>query len=521
MSDDPFEEVADAKRSLSDEAREEAAARQRDLGKLTARERVDYLLDEGTFEEIGRLASPMPTTPETTDWVREDAPSDGVVTGYGEIDGRSVALIATDFTVKGGSIGHAGGRKMARVTERALDRGLPLIMLHDGGGHRIQEGLDAAPFARGDNGFSKRQTALSGWVPVVSAMMGPAFAAPTNFAALSDFVPIVEGTGTMGVAGPSLVEAALGVDGTKEELGSARFQTTETGMADLACEDDEACLDAIRTFLSYLPRNARREPPTADSRPPAVDGERLREIIPSSPRKGYDIDAIVEGIVDRDSVFELKPTYARNIVTAFARLGGEPIGVIANNPRIKAGTIDTGASEKAAHFAAICDAYGLPVLTLADVPGILPGPDSEREGIARHSAKLPFELARATVPIANVVLRRGYGFGYVAMGGGRSIDSELTVLWPTAEVAAMGIEGAVDIAYRREIESADDPEARRSELIEKFKDRTDAVRAASRVGTDGVVQPEDTRDRVLRAFARADEPHEDDWPPKKRPINPI
>ncbi|QLG47557.1 acyl-CoA carboxylase subunit beta [Natrinema halophilum] len=521
MTDDPFETIAEAKRALSDDAREEAVARQHELGKLTARERVDYLLDDGTFEEIGRLASPMPTTPETTDWEREDAPTDGVVTGYGEIDSRSVALFATDFTVKGGSIGHAGGRKMARVAERALDRGLPLLMLHDGGGHRIQEGLDAAPFARGDNGFSKLQTALSGWVPVVSAMMGPAFAAPTNFAALSDFVPIVEGTGTMGVAGPSLVEAALGVDGTKAELGSARFQTTETGMADLACDDDEACLDAIRTFLSYLPRNSRREPPTTDSRPPAVDGERLREIVPSSPRKGYDIDEIIEGIVDRDSVFELKPTYARNIVTAFARLEGEPVGIIANNPRIKAGAIDTGASEKAAHFAAVCDAYGLPIVTLTDVPGILPGPDSEREGIARHSAKLPYELARATVPIANVVLRRGYGFGYVAMGGGRSIDSELTVLWPTAEVAAMGIEGAVDIAYRREIESADDSDARREELIEKFKDRTDAVRASSRVGTDGVVQPEDTRKRILQAFARADEPRENDWPPKKRPIDPI
>ncbi|WP_254529729.1 acyl-CoA carboxylase subunit beta [Natrinema gelatinilyticum] len=521
MTDDPFEDVAEAKRAVADDARGEAVARQHELGKLTARERIDYLLDDGTFEEIGRLASPMPTTPETTDWERADAPADGVVTGYGEVNDCPVALFATDFTVKGGSIGHAGGRKMARVADRALDRGLPLIMLHDGGGHRIQEGLDAAPFARGDNGFSKLQTALSGWVPVVSAMMGPAFAAPTNFAALSDFVPIVEGTGTMGVAGPSLVEAALGVDGTKEELGSARFQTTETGMADLACEDDEACLNAIQRFLSYLPRNARRELPTTDSRPPAVDGERLRKTVPSSPRKGYDIDAIIEGIVDRDSVFELKPTYARNIVTAFARLEGEPIGVIANNPRIKAGTIDTGASEKAAHFAAICDAYGLPIVTLADVPGILPGPDSEREGIARHSAKLPYELARATVPIASVVIRRGYGFGYVAMGGGRSIDSELTVLWPTAEVAAMGIEGAVDIAYRREIESADDPDARRSELIEKFKDRTDAVRASSRVGIDGVVQPEDTRERIVRAFARADEPREDDWPPKKRPIDPI
>ncbi|WP_254762760.1 acyl-CoA carboxylase subunit beta [Natrinema marinum] len=520
--DDPFEYVAEAKRSLSDEAREDAVESQHGLGKLTARERIDYLLDDGTFDEIGRLAAPMPTTPETVDWERDDAPADGVVTGFGEIDGRPVALFATDFTVKGGSIGHAGGRKMKRVAERALDRGLPLIMLHDGGGHRIQEGLDAAPFARGDNGFSKLQTTLSGWVPVVSAMMGPAFAAPTNFAALSDFVPIVDGTGTMGVAGPSLVKAALGVDGDKDDLGSARFQTTETGMADLACEDDRACLDAIRTFLSYLPRNARREPPTADPKPPTDEAlERLREVIPANTRKGYDIYAIVDGIVDRDSTFELKPTHARNIVTAFARLDGDPIGVIANNPRIKAGTIDTAASEKAAHFAAICDAYELPIVTLTDVPGILPGPDSEREGIARHSAKLPFELARATVPIANVVLRRGYGFGYVAMGGGRSLDSELTVLWPTAEIAAMGIEGAVDIAYEREIEAASDSDARRRELIDKFEDRTDAVRAAARVGTDGVVQPEQTRERIRRAFDRASDASDSDWPPKKRPITPI
>ncbi|ELY50932.1 acyl-CoA carboxylase subunit beta [Natronolimnohabitans innermongolicus] len=520
--DDPFAAVDAAKDELADETREDAVAYQHDLGKLTARERIDYLLDEDSFDEIGRLAAPMPTTPETTDWEREDAPADGVVTGFGRIDGRPIAIFATDFTVKGGSIGHAGGRKIKRVTERALERGTPLIMLHDGGGHRIQEGLDAAPFARGDNGFSNLQTTLSGWVPVVSAMMGPAFAAPTNFAALSDFVPIVEGTGTMGVAGPSLVKSALGVDETKEELGSARFQTTETGMADLACEDDEACLDAIRTYLSYLPRNAECEPPTVEAKPPDEDArERLRDIIPSSPRKGYDIDAIIEGIVDRGSTFELKPTYGRNIVTAFARLEGEPIGVIANNPRFKAGTIDTAASEKASHFAAVCDAFGLPIVTLTDVPGILPGPDSEREGIARHSAKLPFELARATVPIANVVLRRGYGFGYVAMGGGRSLDSELTVLWPTAELAAMGIEGAVDIAYKREIESADDPEARRRELIDTFEDRTDAVRAAERVGVDGVIQPAETRGRIRRAFDRAADDRDRDWPPKKRSINPI
>ena len=521
-TDDPFEQVRQAHESLSDEARAASVAYQHDLGKLSARERVAYLLDDGSFEEVGRLAAPMPTTPETVDWEREDAPADGVITGFGEVDGTPISLIAADFTVKGGSIGHAGGRKMERVATRALDRGLPLVMLHHGGGHRIQEGLDGAPFARGDAGFSQLQTALSGWVPVVSAMMGPAFAASTNFAALSDFVPIVEGTGQMGIAGPKLVEAAMGIEGTKEELGGAEFQTAETGAADLACEDDEACLDAVKRFLSYLPRNARRDPPTAEpAAPPEGAIERLPELIPTNPRKGFDIHAIIEGIVDRDSVFEIKPRYARNVITAFARLDGQPVGVIANNPRIKAGTIDTRASEKSAHFASLCDAFDLPIITLVDVPGVLPGPDSEREGVARHSAKLPFELSRATVPVGNIVLRRGYGFGYVAMGGGRSLDSELTVLWPTAELAAMGIEGAVDIVYGDHIEEADDPAAERERLVEKFKARTDAVRSSARVGTDGVIQPEETRERLISAFERGDEPYDDDWPPKKHPINPI
>jgi len=522
MSEDPAEDVREAKRAVGDEAREDAVAAQHAHGKLTARERVDYLFDDGTFDELGRLASPMPTTPETEGWEREDAPADGVVTGYGEIDGRPVAVAATDFTVMGGSIGHAGGRKLRRVTERALERGFPLVMLHDGGGHRIQEGLDAAPFARGDGGFVTMQTQLSGWTPMVSAMMGPAFAAPTNFAALSDFVPIVEGTGAMGVAGPRLVEAALGVEGTKEELGGARFQTVETGMADTAYEDDEACLDAIREWLSYLPRNARRDPPGAPARDPHPGAEsRLGSVIPEDPKKGYDVGTVIRGLVDEDSFFELKPRFARNIVTGFARLDGQSVGVVANNPRVKAGTVDTDASDKASRFASLCDAYGLPILSLADVPGILPGPDSEREGVARHCAKLPYQLARATVPVANIVLRRGYGFGYVAMGSGRSIDSELTVCWPTAEVAAMGIEGAVNIAYRREIENADDPDAKREELVDEFTDRTDAVRAAARVGIDGVIQPEETRERVIRAFERADEDNGREWPPKKHSIDPI
>jgi acetyl-CoA carboxylase carboxyltransferase component len=518
-----IEQVREAREAVGDEGRPGAVDRQHSEGKLTARERIDYLCDEGTFDEIGRLAAPYPTTPEVYDWEREDAPADGIVTGIGDVDGRPVAVMATDYTVKGGSIGHTGGRKIGRVADLAIDRGLPFVQLHDGGGHRIQEGLDAAPFASGDDGFANRQETMSGWVPTVAAMMGPAFAAGTNFAAYCDFVPIVRGTGTMGVAGPALVKAALGVDLSKEELGGAEFQTAETGMADLAVADDEACLDAIRRYLSYLPRNARREPPRTDDWDPPTDEqrERLAEAVPADTSKGFDVGEIVDGIVDRGSFFEKKPRYARNVITGFARLAGRPVGIIANNPRIKAGTVDTPMSDKAAHFASVCDAFGLPIVTLVDIPGVLPGPDSERAGVARHAAKLPFELNRATVPRLNVVLRRGYGFGYVAMGAGRSTDTDLTVVWPSAEIAAMGIEGAVDIAYRRAIETADDPEAARERMIAEFTERTSAIRAAEHAGVDGVIEPAETRARLVRALERGREPRDDDWPPKKHSITPI
>ena len=523
MTDDPsiealLDAVREAKHAVTDEGRPEAVERQHAQGKLTARERVAYLCE--SFDEIGQLAAPAPTTPETVDWEREDAPADGVVAGVGDVEGRPVAIAATDFTVKGGSIGHTGGHKLKRVMDLALHRGFPLVLLHDGGGHRIQEGLDARPTAQGDGGIFRTQTKLSGWVPIVSALMGPGFAAPTNFSAMADFVPMVQGA-TLGVAGPSLVKAALGVDLSKEELGGARFQTAETGMADRAYSDDEACLDAIATFLSYLPRNARRNPPTVDPSPPSETvRKRLLEVMPADARKGYDIGAVIEGVTDEDSFFELKPDFARNIVTGFARIDGRPVGVIANNPRAMAGTIDADASTASARFASLCDAFGLPIILLEDVPGILPGPDSERDGVARAAGKLPFELNRATVPIANVVLRRGYGFGHVAMGGGESVRNVLTACWPTAEVAAMGIEGAVDIVHRREIDAADDPHTRRNELIAHYENRTDAIRAAEGVGMDAVIEPPETYGWLERALRRYDEPREDEWPPKKHAINP-
>jgi len=515
-----IDRLREAKRAVDDEGRPDAVASQHDLGKRTARERIDYLLDDGTFEERGKLAGPAPSTPETAEWEREDVPADGVVTGFGEVDGRPVAVVATDFTVKGGSLGHTGGGKIRHLGELALRRGVPFVMLHDGGGHRIQEGLDSRTFARG--GDFVFQTRMSGWVPQVTAMMGPGFAAPTNYAGQADFIPMVEGEGTMGVAGPALVQAALGRDFSKQELGGAEFQTAVTGMADRAFPDDEACLDAIRTFLSYLPRNARRGPPEADWEPPSEDAvAALADVIPNDTRKGYDIYAVVEGVVDRGSLFELKPRYARNVVTGFARLEGKSIGVVANNPRINAGTFDVPACDKASRFVGLCDAFGLPLLFLADVPGVLPGPDSERAGIARHAGKVLFEVNRATVPKASIVLRRGYGFGYVLMAGGRSTENELTAVWPTAEIAAMGIEGAVDVAYRREIEAADDPAAKREALISEFLDRTGAIRAVEGFGVDAAIDPRETREWVARAFDRADEPYEPGWPPKKRGINPI
>lgn len=516
--------VEEAKASVSDAGRPAAVEGQHAAGKLTARERVDSLCDEGTFDEIGQLAAPNPTTPDVYDWERADAPADGIVTGVGEVDGRTVSVVASDFTVKGGSIGHTGGAKISRIVELASRRRFPIVMLWEGGGHRIQEGLDARAFSQGDDGTFGRLARLSGFVPLVAAMMGPGFAGPTNYGAMCDFVPMVEGA-TMGIAGPALVEAALGHDLVKEDYGSPEFHAVETGMADVVYADDEACLDGIRRYLSYLPANATRSPPVqgeTEWEPPyEAQVDRLVDVVPADPKKAYDVQTVIDGIVDQDSRFELKPRYARNVVTAFARVEGRPIGVVANNPRHLAGTFDTPACDKASHFISLCDAFDVPLLFLADIPGVLPGPDSERAGIARHSGKPLYEIGRATVPIMSVVLRRGYGIGYLMMAAGRSADSELAVVWPTAEIAAMSIEGAVDIVYRDEIDDAADPAAHREELVETFTDRTGAIRAVEHMGVDGVIDPRDTRERIARTLERSTAPATSHRLPKKHGINPF
>lgn len=513
----PLDAIAEERARVMDAGRPDAVARQHRLGKLTARERIDTLLDADSFRERGALVRPRPDEGEGI-----DAPADGVIAGTGRIDGRPVAVTASDFTVMGGSSGKTGGLKTARLTRQALDHGLPLVMLLDGGGHRIQEGLDSRHFAAVSTTF-QQMVDLSGWAPIVAAMMGSGFAGPSNVAGLADFVVMVRGTATMGIAGPALVKAATGEDLDKEALGGASVQVDRHGIADLAVDSDAEALAALRRYLSYFPSNAGEAPPVIPCDDPADRREKvLAGLVPENSRRAYDVRKVVAAVVDRGSDFELKPTYARNVVTCLARLGGRPVGVVANQPLHFAGTLDSPACEKVAHFVSVCDAFGLPLVFFVDVPGFLVGPLAERSGLARRSARMIYELGRATVPCLSVILRKGYGLGFLAMNGGRAFGAELTVAWPTAEICAMSIEGAVDVAYRGEVARAADPPARRAELIAGFRARVSPLAAAQGFGVDDIIDPRDTRPLLIETLSRLGPRRRSGArPPKVHGISPI
>jgi acetyl-CoA carboxylase carboxyltransferase component len=473
---------------LADAARPDAVARQHAAGKLTARERIDRLLDPGSAVEVGALV--------TAEDDGLDAPGDGLVTAMGEVDGRPVSVFATDFTVIGGSLGEAGMRKIIGMVDLSLRRGIPLVMLVDGGGHRVQE-IDARPYAfGGDTGPFWRQALLSGWTPQVAAVMGPAFAGAALFTSFADFVPMVRGSGSLGVAGRQLVKAATGETVTTEELGGSGVQT-RLGNADLEVADDEACLATVRQFLGYLPTNASGEAPVVRSEdPPTRRSPELRDVVPAERRRSYDVKPVIRHVLDDGDLLELQPAWARNVVTALGRLDGRPVGVIANQPKVLGGAIDSAAADKAARFMEMCNAFGLPLVSFVDVPGVLIGSGAERQRLVRHAAKPLMVSAHATVPVVTVVLRKAYGAGYLAMGGGRSgVDGSL--LWPTAEMSPMGIEGAVDVIFRRQIEAAEDPAAHRDEMIERFYAKSTPLRAASGFGVDDVIDPAQTREKVI------------------------
>ncbi|HZB06240.1 MAG TPA: acyl-CoA carboxylase subunit beta [Thermoleophilaceae bacterium] len=477
---------------------EEKIARQHEQEKLTARERLALLIDEGTFTELGIHGRPHFSQRAMEE---KDAPADGVITGYGKVDGRLVAVAAYDFTVMAGSMGMTGELKVARLRELALTKRIPMLWLLDSAGARIQEA--AGSLFAGSGHLFREEVIMSGVVPQVAALMGPCAAGTAYIPGLADFVPMVKGRGSMALAGPHLTKAVTGEDVTQEELGGSRIHTRVSGVADLEVGSDEECIEAVRGYLSFFPQNCEEAPPLLEPSDP-VDrmDEELLDVLPDSPRKPYDMYDVIGRIVDDGDWFDLKPRWARTIITCLARLGGRPVGIVANQPKHLGGILENDSADKAARFVNLCDAYGIPLLFLMDVPGFMVGTKVEQAGIIRHGAKMLYAVSRATVPKVTVVIRKAYGAGYYVMNG-RAYEPDLIVAWPSAEISVMGPEGAVNIIFRKQIEAADDPDATRAEMIEGIRRTIDPYIAAGNAMVDDIIDPRETRPTVIRALEMA------------------
>ena len=476
----------------------ERVARQHRMGKLTARERLELLLDPGSFFEIGLLAHHQSQHPDLKD---KFTPADGVITGYGTIDGRRVCVAAYDFTVLAGSMGEIGEGKVARLRHMALQWGVPMIWLLDSAGARIQE-FTGSQFAKAGDLF-REQVIMSGVVPQVAALMGHCAAGTAYIPALADFVPMVKGRSSMALGGPHLVKAAVGEDVDVNELGGSQVHCEISGCGDLEVEDDEECIRVIKEFLSYLPSNNREQPPVIPcDDPPDRYIDDMTEVVPTNPRRVYDVRKVITRIVDHGHFFEIKPRWARNLVIGFARLDGHPVGIVANQPLYLGGVLDIDAADKATRFIRLCDAFNVPLLFLQDIPGFLIGTKVERQGIIRHGAKMLYAVSEATVPKVTVILRKAYGAGYFVMCG-KGYEPDLLVAWPTAEISVMGPEGATNIIYRKEIAAAEDPDKVWAERTEQFRKLIDPYIAAAHGYIDDVIDPGDTRKVVIEGFKHA------------------
>jgi len=465
---------------------------QHDRGKMTARERIDYFLDDDSFVEIDALREHRSTK---FDMQEKEFPGDGVVTGYGKVDGRTVFVFAHDFTVLGGSLGEAFAQKVCKVMDKAMETGAPIVGLNDSAGARIQEGVDAlAGYA---DIFHRNQLA-SGVVPQISAIMGPCAGGAVYSPAITDFIFMVEETSHMFITGPDVIETVTGEEVTFDELGGAATHTGDSGVAHFAPAAEEEALDEIRYLLSYLPANNAEDPPRVD---PWDDPERadegLRDVVPQAPQKPYDMHDVIDGVVDEDSFFEVAERYARNLLTGFARLDGHAVGVVANQPRVNAGTLDIDSSLKGSRFVRFCDAFNIPLLTFVDVPGFMPGKDQEKGGIIKHGAKLLYAYSEATVPLMTVITRKAYGGAYDVMSS-KHVGSDVNYAWPTAEIAVMGPEGAVNILYDDELDAAEQVEEKRQELIDEYREEfANPYTVAERGYVDDVIEPPETRSRLI------------------------
>jgi acetyl-CoA carboxylase carboxyltransferase component len=479
----------------------EKVARQHERGKLHVRERLDLLFDPGTFVELGLLAYQQPVRGYSVS-PPDQTPADGVVTGHGLVDGRQVWVIAYDFTVMAGSMGAVGEQfKAARIRELALRYRQPIVWLLDSAGARIQEAAGST-FA-GSGHLFYDQVTMSGVIPQVAAMLGPCSAGTAYIPGLSDFVPMVRDTSSMALGGARLVKAATGEEVTDHDMGGSQVHCYQSGVGDNEVAGDRECLETVRTFLSYLPSSNLGDPPFRATED-AVDRrlEELSRIVPANPRAAYDVRRVVQALADRETWFEIKPSWAKNIVVGFARMGGQAVGVVANQPLQKGGILDSDAADKAARFIRMCDAFNVPLLYLVDVPGFLVGSAVEKEGIIRHGAKMLYATSEATVPKITVVMRKAYGAGYFVMCG-KGYQPDLLVAWPFAEISVMGPEGAVNIIFNKQVEAAEDPAATRAQLVEQIRATISPYVAAGWAMIDDVIDPADTRLVVIRGLEQA------------------
>ena len=492
------EELHERRRKAEAGGGPEKVDKQHGLEKLTARERLALLIDDGTFVELGIHGRPH-FSQRAMDGV--DAPADGVVTGYGKVDGRLIAVCAYDFTVMAGSMGMTGEMKVTRLRDLALSKRIPFVWLLDSAGARIQEAVGSL-FA-GSGHLFREEVIASGVIPQVAALMGPCAAGTAYIPGLADFVPMVKGRGSMALAGAYLVKAVTGEDITTEELGGSKVHCRKSGVADLEVASDEDCIERIRQYLSFMPSNCEQPPPVRPATDP-VDrmDEDLLDVLPESNRKPYDMYEVIRRIVDDGEWFDMKPQFGKTVITCLARMGGRPVGIVASQPKQLGGILENDSADKAARFVNLCDAFGIPLLFLQDVPGFMVGSKVEQAGIIRHGAKMLYAISRATVPKITVVIRKAYGAGYYVMNG-RAYEPDLIVAWPTAEISVMGAEGAVNIIMRRQIEEADDPDAKRAELVAGFQKVIDPYIAAGNDLIDDVIDPRETRPVVIRALEMA------------------
>ena len=490
-----LEELREKKEQLKQGGGKDRIEKQHKRGKLSARERLDLLFDQGSFIEIGGFVKHR-----STDFGMDkvEAPAEGVVTGYGTVDGRLVYAYAQDFTVIGGSLGNMHAEKIVNVMNMAMKMGAPIIGMNDSGGARIQEGVDAL------SGYGKiffRNTIASGVIPQISVIMGPCAGGAVYSPAITDFVFMVDKTSQMFITGPQVIKTVTGEDVSSEELGGAMTHNATSGVAHFMSANDEACIEDIKRLLSFLPSNNMESAPFYETNDDLNRiEESLNEIIPESPNKPYDIKEIITTIADNGDFMETQAYYATNIVTGFIRINGQSVGVIANQPRVLAGCLDINASDKGGRFIRTCDAFNIPLLNIVDVPGFLPGTDQEYGGIIRHGAKMLYAYSEATVPKVTLIVRKAYGGAYIGMCN-KELGADVVLAWPTAEIAVMGPDGAANIIFRREIENADDPVAKRTEMVEEYKEKfANPYIAAARGYVDDVIEPASSRQRLASAF---------------------